>query len=115
MLLLSTCLCFLPCPELGYNIKFVEEHGRPIPKDPYSIRETGVYQKFDLSADQSNWIFIQPSEVLSERLHDVFCQAANATAFNQFQIHAVVLLTASENWRYYINHLEDTFSTLVSI
>lgn len=31
----------------------------------------------------------------------------------QFQIHAAILLSASENWRYYTNYLEKRFSKLV--
>ncbi|KAI9763753.1 MAG: hypothetical protein M1839_006316, partial [Geoglossum umbratile] len=98
--------------ELGYNMKYVEQHGRPFPKDPWSIRETGVCQKFNPSSMQSDWIFIQPSEKLKERLATIYPHLSGAAAGSQFQIHVAILSTVSENWRFYINYLEEYFLNL---
>ena len=101
----------LGCLELGYNIKYVEEHGRTLPNDPYSIRETGVYQKFNSSTNRSNWIFIQPSTTLRAELVRFFSQTRRPS--EECQAHGTVLIIASDNWRFYINYLEETFAGLV--
>ncbi|KAI9788754.1 MAG: hypothetical protein M1816_006611 [Peltula sp. TS41687] len=100
--------------EIGFNIKYVAEHGRSYPNDPYSIRETGVYQKYCSDTQTCNWIFIQPSDEFRDRLERALVSANDAAPMNQFQIHVLVLLSVSENWRDYINYLEGTFSKLVS-
>lgn len=103
---------------IGYNIKFVAGHGRKFLKDPYSVRETGVFQLFSngsRTAQQCNWVFIHASDALEERLGEVFRNPKETTCVLQFQIHALVLLSVSENWRPYTNYLEESFQKLVSI
>jgi len=62
---------------------------------------------------QSDWIFIQPSEKLKERLATIYPHLSGAVAGSQFQIHVAILSTVSENWRFYINYLEEYFLNLV--
>ena len=66
-------------------------------------------------AQQCNWVFIHASDALEERLGEVFRNAKETTCVLQFQIHALVLLGVSENWRPYTNYLEESFQKLVSI
>ncbi|KAI9800578.1 MAG: hypothetical protein M1833_003236 [Piccolia ochrophora] len=96
--------------ELGYSVKHVERHGRPFPSDPFSIRETGVYHKWDANVGNNTWIFIQPSKATKADIDKLSSQLPEAF---QFQIHIAVLLGASEDWRYYTNYLEDSFSKLI--
>lgn len=98
--------------ELGYNIKYVEKHGRKL-ADPYSLRETGVYQKWDPACRRGDWIFMQPSESIKGLLETRFPTTTKKDAEYLFQIHAAILTKASSNWRFYINHLEDVFSKIV--
>ena len=102
---------------IGYNIKYVAGHGRPFLKDPYSVRETGVFQlcaNSSTSAQRCSWVFIHASDALEERLGEVFKNAKQTTCALQFQIHALVLLSVSDNWRTYTNYLEESFRRLVS-
>ena len=98
--------------ELGYNIKFVEKHGRKL-ADPYSLRETGVYQKWVSVSERGNWVFMQPSESMKSLLESRFPRATTKDSAYNFQIHAAILMKASSNWRFYINYLEDLFSKIV--
>ncbi|OCK80712.1 hypothetical protein K432DRAFT_452070, partial [Lepidopterella palustris CBS 459.81] len=101
---------------VGYNIKYVAGHGRPFLKDPYSIRETGVFQLCAYNStgtQRSSWLFIHASDALEERLEGIFRNAEETACAVQFQIHALILLSVSENWRPYTNYLEDTFRALL--
>ncbi|OCK75784.1 hypothetical protein K432DRAFT_307764 [Lepidopterella palustris CBS 459.81] len=101
---------------IGYNIKYVAEHGRPFLKDPYSVRETGVFQlcaNGSNTTQRCNWIFVHPSEALEERLGEIFKNAKETSCALQFQIHALALLSVSENWRTYTNYLEESFRLLL--
>ncbi|OWP00039.1 hypothetical protein B2J93_8610 [Marssonina coronariae] len=98
--------------ELGYNIKYVERHGRKL-ADPFSLRETGVYQKWDAPSAEGDWIFMQPSASMKSLLEAHFPQTAPSDAPYLFQLHAAILAKASSSWRPYINHLEDAFSKIV--
>ncbi|KAI1806718.1 hypothetical protein F4811DRAFT_122101 [Daldinia bambusicola] len=45
--------------DLCYNIRHFERHGRDI-NDPWSCRQSAIYQKFDLDSESSDWIVIHP-------------------------------------------------------
>ncbi|KAF3172632.1 hypothetical protein TWF788_009395 [Orbilia oligospora] len=100
--------------DLGYLYKYVDLHGRERPKDPFAIRQTGVYHKYDPQAKRSVWIFIQPSESLKERLDSLFSRYKDnpIDLALQIEIHFLVLTHAAKNWRPYIKYLEDTFSRI---
>ncbi|KAF3081621.1 hypothetical protein TWF102_009747 [Orbilia oligospora] len=100
--------------DLGYLYKYVDLHGRERPKDPFSIRQTGVYHKYDPQAKRSVWIFIQPSESLKERLDSLFSRYKDnpIDIALQVEVHFLVLTHAAKNWRPYITYLEDTFSKI---
>lgn len=100
--------------DIGYNIKYVAPHMRAFPKDPFSIRETGVYHSFDADTRQSSWVFMQASGTLRERLTECFAHSNETEPMVQFKIHGVILQTASDGWRDYLVYLEETFSKLVS-
>ena len=88
---------------------------RAFPKDPFSIRETGVYHSFDADTRQSSWVFMQASGTLRERLTECFARSNETEPMVQFKIHGVILQTASDGWRDYLVYLEETFSKLVSV
>jgi hypothetical protein len=100
--------------DIGYNIKYVAKHGRALPNDPFSIREIGVYQHFSSLTQQSNWVFLQSSDELKDRLRRAFQLSDSGFPAKQFLLHSMVLLDVSENWREYLVYLEDEFSKLVS-
>lgn len=102
--------------DIGYNIKYVAPHLRSFHKDPFSIRETGIYHSFNANTQESNWVFIQASDALKERLLPCFAHTTtNTTTITQFRIHGTILQSVSDGWREYLMYLEETFSELASI
>lgn len=101
--------------DIGYNIKYVAKHGRAFPKDPFSIREVGVYQHFSGSTQQCNWVLLQASDQLKDRLGRAFHYCDDTVPVKQFLLHSMIILDASEDWREYLIYLEDEFSRLVSL
>lgn len=88
---------------------------RTFPKDPYSLRETGVYHSFDARTQKAKWVFIQSSAPLEHRLGRCFSHPVDTHDTLQFKIHGVILQTALDGWRDYLVYLEDTFSKLVGL
>lgn len=85
---------------------------RFFPRDPFSIRETGVYYSFNADTKQSNWVFIQTSEALREQLRKCFARSNETGTVVQLKIHGVILQTTSDGWRDYLVYLEEKFSEL---
>ncbi|KAL3469123.1 hypothetical protein BJX99DRAFT_252226 [Aspergillus californicus] len=98
--------------DVGYNIKYVARHGRPFPRDPFSVRETGVYHSFDAETQQERWILVQASGGLRERLEEYYMRPAESQAGFQIRIHGMIFQCASYEWRDYLVYLEDALSKL---
>ncbi|KAF2682038.1 hypothetical protein K458DRAFT_433038 [Lentithecium fluviatile CBS 122367] len=99
--------------HIGYNIKYVARHGRALPNDPFSIREVGVYQYFSSDTQQSNWVLLQASDRINDRLRRAFQSCDDTLPKMQFLLHSIILLDGSEDWREYMIYLEDEFTKLV--
>ncbi|KAL4801855.1 hypothetical protein BDV18DRAFT_164668 [Aspergillus unguis] len=99
--------------NVGYNIKYVAPHGRPNPKDPFSVRETGTYHSFDAGTRQAQWVMIQASEELQERIRLYFARS-NDGQEDQIRIHGMIFQAATAGWREYLVYLESEFSKMVS-
>ncbi|CZR52532.1 uncharacterized protein PAC_02409 [Phialocephala subalpina] len=99
--------------SIGYNVKYVARHGRTTPKDPFSIREVGVYQHYSSLTQKCSWVFLQASEQLQDRLRRTFQHCDDTAPSNQFLLHSMILLSLSEDWRDYLVYLEEEFSMLV--
>lgn len=99
--------------EIAYNVKHVARHGRASPHDPFSIRQTGIYQKFQSSSATSVWILLQPPETLSERLTAAAGHHQVSDPVAQLGYHVFIFQCLSENWRDYINYFEENFTSLV--
>ncbi|KAK6538857.1 hypothetical protein TWF694_010417 [Orbilia ellipsospora] len=100
--------------DLGYLFKYVDPHNHKTPKDPFAIRQTGVYHKYDPQTKRSTWIFIQPSESLKERLEALFTRYKDnpIDLALQVEIHFLVFTHGARNWRPYINYLEELFDEI---
>lgn len=104
--------------EICYNIKYVEKNNR-LPDNPWSIRKTGIYQKFEYLKKSSTWILVQPSEQVQRRVREVFkartAENIENSVHNPLDIHLVFLSAAAENWRWYYNSLEEALVDRVRI
>ncbi|KAM3069736.1 hypothetical protein ACMFMG_010446 [Clarireedia jacksonii] len=99
--------------SIGYNIKYVSRHGRKFPKDPFSIREVGVYQRFSSRSQTNSWVILQAPVPLQDRLRRALGNSNDTAPGQQFQLHPMILLCVSEDWRDYLSYLEEEFSLLV--
>lgn len=95
-------------------MKYVARHGRgALLKDPFSIREIGVYHKSCDEGRKSDWILLNQPEALSDRLSIAVRELDSSKPLDQFRLHVFILLHFSEDWRDYIGYLENCFTDLV--
>ncbi|RDI89462.1 hypothetical protein Vi05172_g3 [Venturia inaequalis] len=100
--------------EIAYNLKYVARHGRgAVLKDPFSIRQIGVYHKSGGKSGKSAWILLHVPEALSDRLSIAIGECDGSKPLDQFRLHALMLSHLSEDWRAYIGYLEDSFTDLM--
>ncbi|OQV07953.1 hypothetical protein CLAIMM_12305 [Cladophialophora immunda] len=118
-----------PIPELGrsgqdfrifYNLKSFER------KDglqwPWSNRQTVIFHSFDVQNGHASWIVLKANGVIRERLKevsttllsqnpDIYLSVAKKFA-NSLACHFVIVEWCGENWRWYINYIEEQLHTL---
>ncbi|TRX89732.1 hypothetical protein FHL15_009322 [Xylaria flabelliformis] len=88
--------------ELCYLLRTYERHGRNSLKDPWSLRQMAVYERFNAAEERSVWILIQPfANAKSEFLRQCFRPQASRTM--GAKLHGVFIVTALANWRWYLN------------
>ncbi|KUJ08141.1 uncharacterized protein LY89DRAFT_350958 [Mollisia scopiformis] len=102
----------IPEFELAYNVRYAHKHGRQL-RDPWSIRHSAIYQRYEQKTNSTHWVIIQPSESfycqLKQFLHPNRTTSALETAA---VIHSAFLWDGGRNWRQYINYLEKELSNL---
>jgi len=102
--------------RLCYNLKSVEVSLNQ-PHWPWSVRQSAMYHSFDVVTGKSFWIFIKGDDLIERRIKNatkrtqdsgldlatsVSCDFAATLA-----VHMILLDWCGENWRWYINHLEE--------
>lgn len=104
--------------EICYNLKYAEKNNR-LPEDPWSVRQTCVYQKFEYDCKRSTWILVQPSERARNRLQEVFksrtTEDIDRSVHNPLDIHLLFISASAENWRWYFNYLEESLIDMVRL
>ena len=115
----------LKIPELGwsgrefqfcYNLRSIEPSSSQ-PEWPWSIRQSALYHSFDVETGRTNWIIIKGDQLLKKRiqsatssrgLSESSCFGTVDGAFaSTFAIHMIMCEWSGENWRWYINFLEE--------
>ncbi|KAK6519178.1 hypothetical protein TWF281_003867 [Arthrobotrys megalospora] len=105
----STIFTELSGYEAGYNIKYVARHNRDRPKDPFVVRQIGVYQKFNPRDKIGVWVLLHAASGLKDRLASLlekFNQQPQDLAL-QVEMHLTILQYCGEGWRPYIAYLEN--------
>lgn len=74
-------------------------HGRNT-QNPWSLRETCVYQQYDAERKRTKWILLQPPGRLLERI-----ERDRTVHANVLHIHVLCMTVAESNWTSYINYL----------
>ena len=104
--------------QLCYNLKSVE----PSDSDDWSIRHCAVHHSFDLEEVQTDWIIVKGDELMKQRIesatsfrgpHGPSDYKSVSGAFRiSLETHLIFCDWSAENWRWYINSLEDRFQKM---
>jgi hypothetical protein len=102
--------------EVCYNIRYIEPNGRQ-KGNPWSLRQTGVYQRLDVSEQRSTWVVLQPSKHARANLipylegKDAGNIRCKVTALH---VHFVFLYSGIRNWHAYVEYAEAQLRRYVS-
>lgn len=96
--------------EICYNLHYMAKNGRNR-GDPWSLRQTGVYQKSYLSTGRSAWMLMQLAA--DTRIHlEEKLKSGGAPTQNLMQFHTLILLSTGRNWTDYLEHLDAQLTEL---
>lgn len=115
----------LSVPELGrsgrglqmcYSLKSVEPSKG---EWPWSTRQTAVYHSFDIETGRTTWIMVKGNRLMKSRIMAATppdhspglksFQSVSGAFAASLQAHLILCDWAGENWRWYINFLEEVF------
>ena len=92
---------------MTFILKYPENNGRSDGANPWSNRQTGVYQSFDSETQTTLWILLNPKaqSAADNRIKDLF--SAGADGFLRLQgqrplVGLIVLSSYMLNWRTYM-------------
>ena len=102
--------------ETAYLLKHVELHGRSEGITPWSVRQFGLYQKYDSVTGRSSCIFVQASLDIQRRLAEVKKerQTYQDVISHWTCLHLICIGTLSKNWAAYIKFLDKKVAEIVS-
>lgn len=83
---------------------------------PWSLRQTGVYQRYDPMTHQSKWILLQPSDYMRGLLTEVSdCQSGVAHVARQdpFYLHAFFLSASERNSADWLDSIQQEIQLFV--
>lgn len=103
-------------PEITYNLRYATKNGRQH-GDPWSIRQSGVYHKFNTKTHTSVWILLQPSRgvynAISPSTLHLNQLSVPAAQSNTLLLHLRIFLDSEREWRGYTNSLTDRLRSKV--
>lgn len=119
----------LRVPELGwsgrdyqlcFNLKSVEQAKGG--GEPWSIRQSAIHHSFDIESGKASWIIVKANKLLQERVKSATISRGLRTvgsydgldrAFaSTLATHLIFCEWAGQNWRWYINFLEDNLQDI---
>jgi hypothetical protein len=90
----------------------VEKNGRDW-GSPWSLRQTAVYQRFDVKSRKSVWILMQPSKHIRHWLENNLLGIGKSDE-SFMLLHILFLSSMEENWTDYLEDLLLRVNGLVS-
>ena len=103
--------------EMCYNLKTIE---KTTGIWPWSPRQTLVYHSFDVGNGLSNWLIVKADSLMRSRFNSIrdsihlddrdLLKRRNQVFAWSLLLHRLVCEWCGENWRQYINYLEDEFN-----
>ena len=104
--------------QICFNLKSVE----PSDSDDWSIRHCAVHHSFDVKEVRTSWIILKGDELMKRRIesatsdrgpHQPSDYNSLSGAFKaSLETHMIFCDWSAENWRWYINSLEDKFQAM---
>jgi hypothetical protein len=99
-----------PCPsnqllngiECAYVLRFVELNHRKNARDPWSLRQSAVYHQYRATTRSSTWLTIALSQRAQSRLDSYIRVSGDLSRYDPFELHLLLLDTATTNWRPYL-------------
>lgn len=83
--------------DVSFNLRFFERHGRDL-ADPWSCRQSAIYQKFLVAEMRSIWVVIHEPQLFQDTLGETSLTAAN----HPLSIHLWYIRSATYYWRDYL-------------
>ena len=102
--------------EICYNFSYLAKNGRGR-GDPWSLRQSGVYQQVDLKSNKSLWILLHPSASIKDQLHHfngAFPIYRKGLGGHFLDAHAAFLSEATQYWDEYIEDTRTQVDVIVS-
>jgi len=99
-------------PECAYGFRYVELNHRKASEDnpdydPWSIRQTAIYQQYNSNLDKTTFVLITPSKSARRALEQNISRCVEeGEQINAFDLHQNIISTLYENWRVYIRSLD---------
>jgi hypothetical protein len=88
--------------ECAYVLRFVELNHRKNASDPWSLRQSAVYHQYRATTKSSTWLIIALSQRAQARLESYASSSGDVCRYNPFEVHLLLLDTATANWRPYL-------------
>lgn len=106
---------FVTVFETAYMLKYVECHGRLGTIIPWSIRQMGVCQRYNISTKLSSCVLIQTSDRVQNRIFELVEDGHIARfPYHWTFLHMIYLGTLSNKWTAYIKLLDSKIEEIVS-
>ena len=105
---------------MAFVLKYPENNGRSDGANPWSNRQTGVYQSFDCKTQTTLWILLNPrsESAADSRVKHLLSKGADGFLHLQGQgalVGLIVLDTYILNWRTYMTFYEKEELEMVSL
>ena len=97
--------------EICYILRTYERHGRPDLNDPWSLRQSLVYHKYDRETEKSVWIFVQLFQRCKDALWKEF---AEVKPWHVMRPHQLFLRIILPDWRWYFDYQRRFLQEFVS-
>ncbi|KAH8707101.1 hypothetical protein GQ44DRAFT_831069 [Phaeosphaeriaceae sp. PMI808] len=104
--------------RICYNLRSVERSTEQ-PGLQWSIRQTAIYHEFDVKTGRALWIFIKGNKLIKERITEASALSSLTKLKSISEMFSATLAPhlllcdwAGENWRWYINDLEEQLQKL---
>ncbi|KAF6229253.1 hypothetical protein HO133_007369 [Letharia lupina] len=104
--------------QICCNLKSVE----PSDSDGWSIRHCAVHHSFDMNEVRTSWIIVKGDEQMKQRIESAISDRGRhepsdfeslGRAFEtSLETHLIFCDWSAENWRWYINSLEEKFQSM---